>query len=388
LPAVSIHQGAIISLPTVPTDGSKHYTDYTVYETAHALQYDLLRNAPHRATQADIEGFAETCSDLVYNALALVGKDAPKRGGETEMLWFDTIRRDDPETVAGGSYGIGGSAAYFQPTMGIGEGSFLLARSQTGTDGVNGLVAHENAIFAAEFATRDGPPLSADDRRRAWDASGFTLDGQSAGGWMPQGMIADPIFTKKAHLIAWPVYPQYPAQMMVQAFVVTGTDEINHPIGEAVTSGPVTITVKDTTGHPVLPTLTPDLSQTVEIGGYTPNLQNMLPQGTYTVFANATINSTLLESKFTIANIPSNLAGLNGAAFPGQYVIAVDNAGNANGGNLAVTRGSVVWSMPGFAIVKPDSTGTFDVTGPSGTKHTYTAPIIGQTTWARFIPVE
>ena len=383
------HYINIISLPTIPTDGSKHYTDYTVYETAHALQYDLLRNAPHRATQADIEGFAETCSDLVYNALALAGKDAPKRGGETEMLWFDTIRHDDPETVAAGSYGVGGSGAYFQPTMGIGEGSFLLARSQTGTDGVNGLVAHEIAIFAAEFATKDGPPLSADDRRRAWDVTGILLDGQSAGGWMPQGMIADPIFTNKAHLIAWPVLPQFSSQMMVQAFVVTGTDGSNHPIGEAVTSGPVTITVKDTTGHPVL-TLKPDLSQTVEIGGYTPNLQtiNQGAYSPYTVFANATINGTPLESKFTIANIPSNLAGLNGAAFPGQYAIAVDSAGNANGGNLAVTRGSVVWSMPGFAIVKPDSTGTFDVTGPPGTKHTYTAPIIGQTTWARFIPVE
>ena len=30
------------------------------------------------------------------------------------------------------------------------------------------------------------------------------------------------------------------------------------------------------------------------------------------------------------------------------------------------------------------ATGTFDVTGPSGTSHTYTAPA----PWARFIPVE
>jgi len=90
-----------------------------------------------------------------------------------------------------------------------------------------------------------------------------------------------------------------------------------------------------------------------------------------------------------IGHIPFDKTGVgtNDLSFHGQYLVAVDSAGNANGGSLTVTRGSVVpltTSIPGFAIVKPDSTGTFDVIGPSGTKHTYTAPA----PWARFIPVE
>ncbi|HEU5407836.1 MAG TPA: hypothetical protein VFU48_08710 [Nitrospira sp.] len=80
------------------------------------------------------------------------------------------------------------------------------------------------------------------------------------------------------------------------------------------------------------------------------------------------------------------MTGLGGTdlAFPGQYLLAIDSQGNANGGSLTVTRGTVVSSMKGFAIVKPDTTETFDVTGPSGTQYTYTAP----GPWARFIPVE
>ena len=108
--------------------------------------------------------------------------------------------------------------------------------------------------------------------------------------------------------------------------------------------------------------------------------------GNYTVSVAATVNGTALQQSFVVANIPFAETGLGtpGLTFPGQYLIAVDSQGNANNGTLKVTRGSVVWSMTGFAIVQPDSTGTFDVTGPSGVSHTYTAP----KPWARFIPVE
>jgi hypothetical protein len=390
------HYINIISLPTVPTDGSKHYTDYTVYETAHALQYDLLRNAPHRATQGDIEGFSQACSDLVYRKLAFSGKGiAPKTGGQDRMLWMDTLRRFDQQAVAGGAYADSNPLA--QPMLAIGEDSFLTASTQTGAHGLNGVVEHENAIFAAEFATYTGAPLTSADRVQAWDATGMTLDGQSAGQWISEEMIQDPVFTVgKTSLIAWPEYPQLPAQMMAQAFTVTSvTPSANPsqpggiPTVAAITSGPLTITVKDMHGKVVLGPIAADFSETTQIANFTPNLQNQLAPGTYTVFVDATVNSTALESKFTIAVIPFDKTGLgtDDLNFPGQYLIAVDSAGNANGGSLTVTRGSVVPltpSIPGFAIVQPDSTGTFDVKGPSGASHTYTAPA----PWARFIPVE
>jgi hypothetical protein len=243
----SDHYINLQTLPSVPADGTKNYTDYSVYETAHALQYDLLHNAGHRATQADIEGFSETCSDLVYQSLASNGGNALKGGGSLEMLWFDNIRRADPETVSAGSWS---DPAHFQPEMAIGEGSLLLAFTQKLSDGTNGLVAHENAIFDAEFATYTASPLTADDRIRAWDSTGIMLDGQSAGQWMPVEMIQDSNFTQDTpHLIAWPVNPQFPAQMMAQALVVKATtpsDDPTEPGGiptvEPIASGPLTIT--------------------------------------------------------------------------------------------------------------------------------------------------
>ncbi len=68
--------------------------------------------------------------------------------------------------------------------------------------------------------------------------------------------------------------------------------------------------------------------------------------------------SEVSKSPFVVANIPFAETGLGtpGLTFPGQYLVAVDSQGNADNGTLNVTRGSVVWSMTGFAIVQPDST--------------------------------
>jgi len=381
----------IIYVTLLTTSSPKHCFDYNVHETAHALQYDLLHLLGHRGTQAEIEGFARGCTDRVYRDLALAAKDAPRTGGDDRVLWMDILRRFDPEILAAG--GWSSSAPHVQPEQSLGEAVYLLTASRPVAGGINGLIEHENAYFAAvPFPTPQNPP-SPEDRIKIWDSLSYHLDGQTPGSWMPSEMIQDPDFTPeigKPKLIAWPEYPQFPAQMMAQAFTITGTDGFNHPTVQPVASGPLTITVKDATPlHKALLTIPADFSETTGIANFTPNLQNQLAAGTYTVFVDATVNSTALESKFTIAVIPFDKTGLgtNDLNFPGQYLIAVDSAGNANGGSLTVTRGSVVpltTSIPGFAIVKPDSTGTFDVIGPSGTKHTYTAP----TPWARFIPVE
>jgi hypothetical protein len=376
-------------LPNPDSSGvDKNFFDNALmHESTHALQADILRivnGVNRRGTIADTEGIAQACAYRVARNLALSGKrPESKSGGDLDVLWLDTFRRIDPEIIAAGGWSTSGPHA--QPMLTLGEGIFLLAATQKDAAGDNGIVEHENALFAAE--TDATAPLTADERVRIWDSLGFHLDGQTPGAWMPQEMIQDPDFTPfigKPQLIAWPIDPQFPAQMTVQAFVIQSDDPSFQPIIQPITSGPLTITVKDMGGHAVL-TKSADFSQTSDIGGYTPNLQN-LPQGTYTVFVGATVNSTALEQHFVVANIPfalTNAAG-NDLAFPGQYLVAVDSTGNANGGSLTVTRGKTVFTMTGFAIVKPDSTGTFDVTGPSGTKHTYTAP----EPWARFIPVE
>jgi hypothetical protein len=169
--------------------------------------------------------------------------------------------------------------------------------------------------------------------------------------------------------------------------VVTAVDQFNHPTVQPVASGPVTITVRDATPQHtvVLGPIQTDFSQTSDPGNpYTLNLQNQ-PQGTYTFSVDATVNAIALHRHFAVANIPFSLIGAtNGTLnFPGQYLVAVDSQGNANAGSLTVTRGTVVWSMPGFAIVQADTTGTFDVVGSSGAQHTYTSA----GPWARFIPV-
>jgi hypothetical protein len=377
-------------LPNPDLSGvDKNFFDNALmHESTHALQADILRivnGVNRRGTIADTEGIAQACAYRVARSLALSGKrPESKSGGDLDVLWLDTFRRIDPEIIAAGGW-ITTSAPHNQPMLTLGEGIFLLAATQKDAAGDNGMVEHENALFAAE--TDATASLTADERVRIWDSLGFHLDGQTPGAWMPQEMIQDSDFTPfigKPQLIAWPIDPQFPAQMMAQAFVIQSDNPSFQPIVQPITSGPLTISVKDAAGHVVL-TKSADFSQTADIGGYTPNLQN-LPQGTYTVFVDAMVNSTALEQHFVVANIPFDKTGLGGSdlTFPGQYLVAVDSAGNANGGILNVTRGHVVYSAPGVAIVKPDSSGTFDVTGPSGTKHTYTAP----EPWARFIPVE
>lgn len=380
------------ALPT-PTSPS-NYLDYNVHETAHALQYDVLHPVLQRGTQAEVEGFARACSDRVYRHLGLAGKDAPKTGGDDRMLWMDTLRRFDPEILAAGAWSSSG--VYVQPEQSLGEAVYLIAASQAVASGINGLIEHENAFFAADPFPTSQNPLSLQERIKVWDSLSFQIDGQTAGAFMPSEMIQDPVFSiGNPQLIAWPEYPQFPAQMMAQAFVVTGVTPSSNPVEpggiptiQPVTSGPLTITVRDATPQHavVLGPIQADFSQTASIANYSLNLQTKAPQGTYTVFVNTTINSTALQQSFVVANIPFAETGLGGTdlAFPGQYLIAVDSQGNVNNGSLTVTRGSVVWSMPGFAIVQADSTGTFDVTGPSGVSHTYTAP----TPWARFIPVQ
>lgn len=394
----SDHYVSMYPLPsTIPANGAKNYADYSVYETAHAIQYDLLHNVTHRGTEADIEGFSQACTDLVYRDLAFSGKGvAPKDGGSDNMLLLDTFRKEDPAAIAAASWvNLNLNNAYFQSVMAIGEASFLLAASQKGPNGINGFVAHENAIFGAESVTDAAHPLTPSDRRRAWDATGLTFDGQSAGQWMSEEMIQDPVFDiGKPELIAHCSPPQYCTDLMVQSLAVTSvspsanpTEAGGIPTVAPVTSGPLTITVKDASGRVVLGPIQADLSQTSVLAPtYSLDLPRKVGQGAYTVIINATVNGAALEQRFAAAVIPSTLigAGNGDLAFPGQYLVAVDSAGNANGGSLTVTRGKTVFTMTGFAIVKPDSTGTFDVTGPSGTKHTYTAP----EPWARFIPVE
>src|SRR5205807_867835 len=95
------------------------------------------------------------------------------------------------------------SAAHAQPSLTLGEASYLMAASQQDTEGANGIVQHESALFAVDSTTTS--PLSADQRIRIWDSLSFHLDGQTAGAWMPGEMIQDPVFTVgKTSLIAWP----------------------------------------------------------------------------------------------------------------------------------------------------------------------------------------
>lgn len=377
-------------LPAPGASGVDQFFDHNLaHESTHALQTDLLRivnGVNLRGTTADTEGIAQGCADRIARHLALAGTRPDLRdGGSLSVIWLDTFLRSDPETIAAGGHST--SAAHAQPSLTLGEGSYLIGASQIGSNGVNGIIEHENALFAAETGVTT--PLTASERIAIWDSLGFNLDGKTPGAWMSAEMIKDPPFTiGKSHLIAWPVYGQFPAQMMAQALKVTNVDQFNMPTVQPITSGPLTITVKDATPqhNVVMGPIQADFSQTSGIANYNLNLQTQAPQGTYTVIVDASVNGAALQSKFVAANIPFNQTGLGGTdlAFPGQYLIAIDSQGNANNGSLTVTRGTVVWSMPGFAIVKPDSTGTFDVTGPSGMQHTYTAPA----PWARFIPVD
>src|SRR5947207_1861448 len=174
----------------------------------------------------------------------------------------------------------------------LGEGSYLLAASQTGAHGVGGIVEHENALFAADSVTTS--PLSAAQRRQVWNATGITLDAKSAGAWMPTDMIQAPtLIAGQTFLYAWPVNPQFPAQMMAQALVVQSNDPATQPVVLAIASGPLTITVRDIHGQVVLAPISADFADTSGIANY------VLADGWLTVDKSKRLMSASLRRRMT-----------------------------------------------------------------------------------------
>jgi hypothetical protein len=122
----------------------------------------------------------------------------------------------------------------------------------TGTSGSlsHSAIEHENALFAAESTGNSPPQLSTDDRIRIWDSLGIYIDDRTAGAWMPVDMVQTTDFTPKLHqpqLLASPVQPRFPTALVAQAFVVISDDHTKHPVVNAISSGALTITVKDAT---------------------------------------------------------------------------------------------------------------------------------------------
>jgi len=383
-------------LPNPDANGVDQNFDLSViHESTHALQTDILRiinGLNLRGTNADVEGFAQSCAYRVSRILALMNTRADLTdGGTGSMLQFDLFRSFDAVPIAAGFWS--NFPPFEQAERNLGEAAYLLAGSQMGTGGSNAVVEHENALFAAE--TGATAPLTAQGRIQLWDSISANLDRKTLGAWMPSEMIHDPDFSlmqnQQPKLIAWPIVPQFPAQMVAQGLIVTKADQFNQPTVTTITSGPLTITVKDIQGAVVVGPISTDFAKTFDAANpFLLGLQNKTV-GTYTVNVNANINGTALHTNFAVGNITLSCIGaLNALNVPINYLVAVDTAGNAVNGTLTVTRGTSVWPtvcgtpISGFLVVKPDATGTFDVTGPSGTPHTYTAI----DPWARFIPVE
>lgn len=381
----------VINMPVLPspgTDGVDENFDHNIYhESGHGLRTDILRivgGVNRRGTNTEEEGFAQGCAYRVALRLATSGRrKAIRSRGAGSMLQFDTLARVDSETIDGGSWSP--MAVQGLPSRIVGDGSYILVASQKSTAASNSMVEHEDNLFAALSATTG--VLGASDRTRVWDSNGARLDGKTLGAFMPSVMIGKPSFVLgQPKLVAWPMQPQFPAEMVAQAFIVESDDPTFQPRVQPITQGALTITVKDRDGNVALGPIQTDFAATSNTASpFNIGLQSK-PQGTYTVSVDAVINGTTLHQHYCVANIPFSLIGATGDSlnFPGQYLCAVDADGKANGGSLDVTRGTIVFSMSGFAIVKPDSDGTFDVTGPSGKRHTYTAP----EPWARFIPVD
>jgi len=383
-------------LPNPDSNGVDQNFDLSViHESTHALQTDILRiiNGWNlRGTNADGEGFAQSCAYRVSRALALTGKrkDLPD-GGTGSMLQFDLFRSFDAVPIAAGFWSS--FPPFEQAERNLGEAAYLLAGSQIGTSGSNAVVEHENALFATETAAT--APLTGQERIQPWDSMSANLDRKTLGAWLPSEMIQDPDFSlmqnQQPKLIAWPIVPQFPAEMVAQVSIVTKADPFNQPTVTTITSGPLTITVKDVQGAVVLGPIPTDFAKTFNTANPFPlGLQNKAV-GIYTVNVDANIKGTALHTNFAVGNITLSCIGaVNALNVSFSYLVAVDSAGNAVNGTLTVTRGTTIWPtecgtpISGFLVVKPDATGTFDVTGPSGTPHTYTAI----DPWARFIPVE
>ncbi len=324
---------------------------------------------------------------MVTTMLTLAGKrDAVSfgnPGGRDAVLNFDTYRLQLSDLA---DLNV---SPWTTPREAFGEAAYVILGTRLGSGQAPTVKPYEEALFAALNAKQSS--LTATESATVLDSLGVNIDGASAGQfWMTLGiMFQNPTPNMGVKLIAYTTQPQDPNWLVVQAFKVDAAGSAS-----PINSGAINIVVKDGSGTQVAQFST-DLAQTGNPSSPFPlDLRSKLPTGApYTIIVDASGIGALKPRILPVAIAPLNLVGSGPGlppSFPGDYLIAADAAGNALNSNFTVTGGSIVWPNPGsltatgFAIVKPNSTGTLDVTGPSGATHTYSLP----DPWARFISVE
>ena len=361
----------LIHLGGLPNPGSNgqdpNWNHPAAHETGnahHGLWIALIsgKGSFNTTDEMDVDPDAEVCAVSALRALVQAGTVPadPNYLGQPLSILDTLARYKDPMALAGNRYLPG-----YSPFQIAGEGFYKLL---IGPKGFPTFAAYEEALFTA--MNENGGLLSPAAFQSFLNQA--VIDSEGAGDWC---MSRFPVFfgmpasASGTGFIAWTITPNNPFALTAQAFVesITNGDSSATPIA----SGKVVLGVTNTTGAQVA-SFTTDLANTSAMENpFVMNLQNTLATGVYNLLVSATANGQTLMSEMPII-VPSSTFNGSLPNAPGIYGILVDGNGNAMGGSLAVSEGTVVNSGNGFAIIEVGASGEATVNG-----RRFTAPQIG-----------
>lgn len=346
------------------------------HEKSHALQNSIFLQ---RFTNAELsEGFAETCRVLTQMRQQTV----PGGSLHFMMVLDSAYRRFTPEQLYGAAYWNVATSLYAlgQAALTI-QSTAMAPANTTASDWPKYSLAPwvDGTLYPA-LNTKQAP-LTRSELIATFDATKATIDGQSAGSWLSTlpFLIDVPTAKKGTTLSSFAYSPVNPTDFGVWLTTIDAN-------GVHQESAPVTFHILDTTGKEVLTAP----GTTMGLNNAPPELA-ALPNGAYTVVAEATFNGTTYTDRSVFANVPEAYATnftTPPLTAPGMYFITVDANGNAVNAALQVSSGQLVWSAPGVTIVDANpanvipATVTVNVTG--GAAQTYTQP----RPWTRVIPIQ
>lgn len=349
----------IINLGVLPSSG-QDVTHQLVHELGNATGiglYDLLSGSTRTTTDIVVnDPRAEACIEPVLNEMAGKTVETPL----TPML--DAMTRFDVYTQAG-----------------IRENPFLMPYADSwqqwgqaifellvGPKGFATLGAYNEALFAAVNANNG---LLSSTQFQAFLNQGAAIDGMGAGDWcakyhsvfisMPPAAAAQ----TGTKFIYWPLFSNDPYSFIGQAWTVSA-DPSGNLSTATIASGEVDISVTDLSGTTAKSFKT-DLSATTDANNpFVMNLTGTVLPGAYTLSATAqgvTIQMPIIVPKSAVLRLADTV-----------YAVLMDANGNAKGGTLTVSGGTLLDSGNGYAIVKADATGTVVMNG-----QTFTVPATG-----------
>jgi hypothetical protein len=341
------------------------------HETTHALWNSILSAVPFEPL---VEGFPMICGQIVVNRLVQSGlTPGPER--------LDYVHHTD--TVYS-SWTADQAYLRYPMTGDVGHevlSTFVTAIAPTGTragDWAKYSISSLNDAILEAFnkgAFDTSAWLAAIDKAATVNGTLRLIDNQRPSEWvsrfpaMTEWRLSGK--TTFATMTLW-------SDVRPSAFLAKlGTP--SSPIGDV----PVAISIKDVNQQEVL-TVNGTTSKD-NVGFITSPSLGTLPSGAYTYTAQASLDGTTYTEKHVFVIVPREYSDFRNP--PGLFLVTVDTDGNAIGGSLGVTDGTIIDHWPGVIIVDANPPNvipaSITVKTADDVSHTFTQP----RPWTRVIPI-